>query len=54
MIDKILCWFGFHIWINLNKDGYPTPKEGESILVSDLHECKYCKKQRYLGMGWIL
>lgn len=53
MIRKIMCFFGYHKWINLNKEPYPTPKENETIAISDLHECEYCKKQQYLGMGFI-
>jgi hypothetical protein len=53
MIRKLLCWLGFHKWINLNKNGYPNLEKWESICVSDLHECRYCKKQEYLGMGCV-
>ena len=54
MIRKILCYFAFHQWININTKPQPNPKPGEMICYTDLHECKHCKKQEYKGMGWIV
>lgn len=54
MIQKLKCWLGFHKWINIDKRPMPTLKKGESIAWSELHECKYCKKQQYLGMGQMI
>ena len=53
MIKKLLCFFGFHKWINID-DYFPTPKDGEMICFQNLHECKNCKKQEYKGIvfGW--
>lgn len=51
---KIMCYFGFHKWINIDLRQTPNPKEGEMICWSELHECAHCKKQEYKGMGWII
>jgi len=50
---KILCFFGFHKWKNIDTNSTPNPMEGEIICWSELHECQHCKKQKYLGMGCI-
>jgi hypothetical protein len=53
MIKKLLCFFGFHKWKNID-DYFPIPKDGEMICFQNLHECKNCKKQEYKGMGCII
>ena len=53
IIKTISCLLGFHKWINIDTTPLPNPKLGEMICWSELHECKFCKKQQYLGMGCI-
>ena len=50
-MGKILCWLGFHKWINIDKRPMPEVPKGDSVCYSDLHECRRCKKQEYKGMG---
>ena len=53
MKNKIKCFLGYHKWKNIDTY-FPTPKDGEHILFSNLHECKHCKKQEMKGMGWVI
>lgn len=53
-MKKLLCWLGFHKWVNIDTRPEPNPKAGTSICYSELHECSRCKKQEYLSMGWII
>jgi len=52
-LNKIKCFLGFHDWKNLCTS-YPEFKKGEAILISELHECKRCKKRKLFGMGWVV
>lgn len=54
IIHKIKCFLGFHNWINIDKSPLPNPKKGEMICWYELHECEYCKKKDYKGMGCII
>lgn len=51
MIRKILCFFGYHRWKNIDDSPMPEVPVGGSVTYSELHECECCKKREYLGMG---
>ncbi len=51
VVRRLLCWLGFHRWVNIDSSPMPNPKDGEMICWSELHECRRCKKQEYKGMG---
>lgn len=54
VLKKLLCYLGFHQWVNIDTNATPNPKNGESIMYSELHECTNCKKREYKPMGMII
>jgi hypothetical protein len=50
--DRLKCKLGNHKWKNINPET-PIPGPGESISYSNLHKCKRCNKEEWLGMGTI-
>lgn len=53
-VRRLLCWLGYHRWVNIDSSPMPNPKYGEMICWSELHECWHCKKQEYKGMGCVV
>lgn len=49
-MKKLLCFFGFHNWINLREE-YPIPENGEEIVVNSLLKCKDCKQMKEICEG---
>ena len=51
MINKIKCFFNFHKWKRIGELNVPL---NQATHISCLHECEYCKKQEFKGMGTFL
>jgi hypothetical protein len=51
---RLLCHLGLHTWENIDKNPMPTPTKYTHYFVESLHECHYCKRQEFKGMGYIV
>jgi hypothetical protein len=53
-MNKVLCFFGFHNWVQINENKKTSAKKGYIIYFSTIHKCLNCGMKKEIGYGGVI